>query len=399
MPTDAGNFTTAITSQLPDYFVATPASYAFNFTGLGNTQTADFCVAPVGMVNDLEVSVYPLNDLRPGFAANYRIVYKNKGTVIANGSINFEYNNNKLNFVNANPVVSSQMASMLTFDFTNLNLFETRTIDLHFNVLSPPTTNINDVIVSTVTANPISDDATAENNSHTLNETVIGSYDPNDITCLEGNQVLIEDADKYLHYVIRFQNTGTASAINVKVENTLDNKLDWTTMQLESLSHSGRVEINDGREITFIFNNINLPDSTSDEANSHGFITYKIKPMSNVVVGNVVNNTAAIFFDFNPPIVTNTAATQFVNTLAVVENEVNIFTTYPNPTNGLLNIQGDVLIDNVSLMDINGRILQEFHFNTPTLMAQLDVTDIAKGIYFLKIKSKEGNSNVKIIKR
>lgn len=400
MPSDAGNFTTAITSQLPDYFVATPASHTFNFSGMGNTQTADFCVAPVGVVNDLEVGLYPsLNNPRPGFETHYRIVYRNKGTAVSNGSIHFEYNNNKLSLVTASPFVSSQTANTLTFDFANLNPFETRTINLHFSVMTPPTTNINDVLVSTVTANPVSGDQTEADNTHTLNQTVIGSYDPNDINCLEGNQVLIANVDKYLHYVIRFQNTGTASAINVKVANTLDSKLDWTTMQLESMSHSGRVAINDGREVTFNFNNINLPDSTSDEPQSHGFIAYKIKPMNNVVVGNIVNNTAEIFFDFNPPIVTNTAATQFVNTLSVVELDANAFTIYPNPTNGLLNIQGNTMIDQVSLFDIHGRILKEFHFDAPTSLAQLDVTDITKGIYFLKIKSKAGNSNVKIIKR
>src|SRR5690606_15369057 len=124
------------------------------------------------------------------------------------------------------------------------------------------------------------------------NEFVIGSYDPNDITCLEGEEILIEDANKYLHYLIRFQNTGTASAINVRVDNELDAKLDWTTMQLESLSHPGRVKITNGSEVSFIFDNINLPDSTNDEPNSHGFITYKIKPKSNVAIGDIFSNTA-----------------------------------------------------------------------------------------------------------
>jgi len=58
---------------------------------------------------------------------------------------------------------------------------------------------------------------------------------------LQGQEVFIEDADKYLNYIIRFQNRGTVSAINVRIEHMLDDKLDWKTMQLESLSHSGTV--------------------------------------------------------------------------------------------------------------------------------------------------------------
>jgi hypothetical protein len=397
--TTAGNFTTAITSQLPDYFVSNPASYTFNFSGLNNTAQGDFCVAPVGLVNDLDISIYPLNIPRPGFSARYRVVYRNKGTTTSGGTINFEYNNNKISFLTASQAVSSQTINTLTFDFINLHVFETRTIDVNFTVFSPPVTNINDHVITNVTINPVLADETVADNNFTLYQTVVGSYDPNDITCLEGNQVPIEDADKFLHYIIRFQNTGTAKAINVRVENALDSKLDWTSMQLESLSHNGRVEINDGSEVKFIFNNINLPDSITDESHSHGFIAYKIKPLDNVVVGDVINDTADIYFDFNPPIITNTASTQFVDLLSVSESNADKFSIYPNPTNSLLNIQGNTIIDKVSLIDINGRILKEFHFNTPTLAAQLELTDLITGIYFLKIKSDQGDTTRKIIKK
>ncbi len=168
------------------------------------------------------------------------------------------------------------------------------------------------MLVSTATVNPISGDETEDDNVFTLEQTVIGSYDPNDITVLEGDEIFIEDASKYIHYLIRFQNTGTASAIFVRVEHILDEKLDWTTMQLESLSHTGRVQITDGSNVEFNFNNINLPDSTTDEPNSHGYIAFKIKPKTDIEVGDVFNAVAGIYFDFNPPIVTNIATTEIV---------------------------------------------------------------------------------------
>lgn len=400
LATTAGNFNTSITSQLPNYFISAPTSHTSNFSGLNNTYLANFCITPMGQVNELIIEAYPsLNDLRPGFDTNYHIVYKNMGTTILSGTIDFEYNNNKINFLTASQTVASQTPNKLTFDFANLNPLETRTIDLEFNVFAPPTTNIDDEVVSIVTINPVLEDETEEDNSFTLNQTVIGSYDPNDITCLEGNQVLIEDADKFLHYLIRFQNTGNASAINVRVENTLDDKLDWTSMQLESMSHNGRVEIKDGNEIKFILDNIYLPDSITNEPHSHGFIAYKIKPLDNVVVGDIVNNTADIYFDFNPPIVTNIASTQFVETLSIVEMDANQFAIYPNPSSNLLNIKGNTMIDKVSLIDLNGRILKEFNFNTQTLHAQLDLTDLTNGIYFLEIKFDQGNTIKKIIKK
>lgn len=396
--TSEGNFTTSITN-LPNYYVSNPTSHVFNFTGMNNTHQADFCVAPIGQINDLDISVYPLQNLRPGFATSYRLVYRNKGTTTLNGTLNFEYNNTKLNFITATQAVSSQTASTLTFDFTNLKSFETKTIDLNFTAFSSPTTAINDQVSTVVTISPVLADATEEDNSFTLNQTVIGSYDPNDITCLEGNQVLIGDADKYLHYLIRFQNTGTANAININVENTLDNKLDWTTMQLESMSHNGRVEINNGNDVKFIFTNINLHDSTTDEPNSHGFIAYKIKSLANVDTGDIVNNTANIYFDFNQPITTNTASTQFVDVLSVVENDAAKFNIYPNPTTSLLEIKGNTMIENVSLIDINGRVLKAFNYENPSLFVKLDLTELTSGIYFLRIKTEQGYTNRKIVKR
>ncbi|AWI24974.1 T9SS type A sorting domain-containing protein [Flavobacterium pallidum] len=399
MATPVGNFTTKMTSMLPGYFNTTPAVHTFSFTGVNNNYTADFCVAPTSTVTDLNVAVYPRNDLRAGFYTYYRIVYRNMGTAIASGSINFEFDGTKLGFNYASETLSAQTANTLTFDFTGLNPFETRTIDVAFSAFAPPVTNLGDDIAFIATINPLTGDQTEADNHFTLNQTVIGSYDPNDMTCLEGNQVLMEDAGKYLHYIIRFQNTGTASAINVKVENTLDSKLDWKTMQLESLSHNGRVEIKDGNEVAFIFDNIHLPDSTANEPGSHGFIAYKIKPLNNVNVGDVVNNAADIYFDFNPPITTNTAATQFVSQLSVAETDAAQFNVYPNPASSLLNINANTAIESISLIDINGRMLQDLRFSTPTLLAQIDLTAVTSGIYFLKIKSEKGIVTRKIVRK
>ncbi|AUC81236.1 T9SS type A sorting domain-containing protein [Lacinutrix sp. Bg11-31] len=392
-----GTFETSVISSL-NYFNVTPISNVSVFNDLGNTEAIDFCFEPIGVINDLNISVYPsLNDPRPGFNTTYQIVYNNIGTTQLSGNVTFEFDDAKLNFLNASETIVSQTANTLTFNFTDLNPFETRTIDLEFNVFAPPTTNIDDVLVSTATVNPVTGDNTADDNVFTLNQTVIGSYDPNDIRVLEGEEILLADADKYLHYIIRFQNTGTASAINVNVENVLDYKLDWTTMQLESLSHTGRVEIANGSMVKFIFDNINLPDSTSDEPNSHGYIAYKIKPKDNVVVGDIFNSTADIFFDFNPAIVTNTVSTEIVNTLSVEDFEASSFLIFPNPANNILNIEGETVIESVTIYDINGRLLNTI--TSKSKKAKLDVSNLSQGLYFLEITSGNKKESLKFIKK
>ncbi len=391
-----GNFTTQI-QNLPTYYTSDPVSQTSNFVGLGNTDTIDFCIEPAGVYNDLNISVYPsINDPRPGFDTTYQLVYKNVGTTQLSGSVSFEFDDTKLQFLNASETVTSQTVNTLNFDFTGLNPFETRTIDLEFNVFAPPITNIDDVLVSIATINPVSGDETEEDNTFELIQTVIGSYDPNDITVLEGDEIFIEDADKYLHYLIRFQNTGTASAINVSVEHILDDKLDWTTMQLESLSHTGRVEIENQTDVSFIFNNINLPDSTSDEPNSHGYIAFKIKPKSNVQVGDIISGVADIYFDFNPPIITNTVNTEIVEPLSIDEVSAEIVKLYPNPARNTIQITSSQVIEALTVIDINGRELQTLEILTTDYT--LDISNLSKGVYFIELLSGESKFTEKFMK-
>ena len=394
IPTNIGNFQTSILSELSSNFNISLNAQNTDFDAVGNIDTVDFCIESSASINSLFVSVYPsLNNPRPGFNTTYQIVYNNIGTTQLSGSVFFEFDDSKLNFLNASETIASQTANTLTFDFIDLNPFETRTIDLEFNVFAPPTTNIGDELVSTSTISPVAGDETEEDNVFTLEQTVIGSYDPNDITVLEGEEITIEEIDKYLHYLIRFQNTGTASAINVRVENVLDEKLDWTTMQLESLSHTGRVEITDQTDVSFIFDNINLADSTNDEPNSHGYIAYKIKPKSNVEVGDIISGTADIFFDFNPPITTNTVSTQIVEPLSVGDYAKQTIQLFPNPTNSKLVITSNQIIDRLTVIDINGRTLNDIELSN--LEYSLDVSSLSKGVYFLEIQS----GNTKTVKR
>ncbi|WCO00425.1 T9SS type A sorting domain-containing protein [Psychroserpens ponticola] len=398
IPINIGEFTT--TTYSPSNYNSNPSSVFIEFTDLGNTEDVDFCMEPINVINDLNIVIYPsINNPRPGFDTTYQLVYKNIGTTQLSGSVAFEFDDTKLQFLNASETISSQTSSSLTFGFTSLNPFETRIIDLEFNVFAPPTTEIDDELVAIATINPVLGDETEDDNVFELQQTVIGSYDPNDIAVLEGDQILIEDVDKYLHYLIRFQNTGTASAINVTVENVLDDKLDWTTMQLENLSHTGRVDILNGSEVSFVFDNINLPDSSSDESNSHGFIAYKIKPKDNVVLGDIFYNTAAIYFDYNPPIITNTVSTEIVeDQLSISEFENDMFKVFPNPTDSKLTIQSKDGMSEINIVDINGRLLKTFQNLDSSTDVVVDVGSLSSGIYFLKIQVNSKKQVVRFIK-
>jgi hypothetical protein len=392
--TEEGTVTTKVTSHA-NYYAPSPATFVSNFTGQGNHDVVNFCIEPIGDIHDLSVSFYPTRRAKPGFNTTYRIVYRNTGVTLLSGAVTFEFDGSRLSLLHASQTVASQTVNTVTFNFTGLYPLASRIIDLDFNVLAPPAANAGDVVTATATINPLGDDVTPEDNVFQGSQVLVGAIDPNDITCLEGDDVLIEDADNYLHYLIRFQNTGTAEAVTVRVDNILDDKLDWTTVQLESLSHTGHVTIRNGSEVSFVFNNINLADSTHDEPNSHGFIAYKIKPKDDVVLGDIIDATAAIYFDFNAPVVTNTAATAFVDTLAVADFEVNKVSVYPNPTNGILNIVSTSPMKTIALYNYLGQLVLSVKD-----ASRVDVSSLNEGVYLMTLKDVSGTLVTKrIIKK
>jgi uncharacterized repeat protein (TIGR01451 family) len=135
---------------------------------------------------------------------------------------------------------------------------------------------------------------------------VRGSFDPNDKTEIHAGTLTTTQyaGGEYLEYKIRFQNTGTDTAFFVTVKDTLQNSLDLATLEIVSASHPFTFRLN-GNIATWDFKHIKLPDSTTDEVGSHGFILFKVKPKTGLLVGNVFTNNAAIYFDFNLPVITN----------------------------------------------------------------------------------------------
>lgn len=376
----ANQYTTTITSPLVNYGV-NPISHIVNFTSLNNVSLANFCLSANQVFDDLDISLITVNQARPGFTAKYQIVLKNKGTNPLSGTFKLNFNNFKINFTSSTDVPTSQAAGLLNFSFATLLPFQTKTIDLKFLVNTIPTVNIGDILLFNATINNSSADVTPNDNIFVLNQTIVGSFDPNDITCVEGNQIAIADADKFLHYVIRFQNTGTAHAQRVYITNDLDTKLDWNTLQLESSSHGNTIEIKNGNQIKFVFDGIYLPAQIQNDALSNGFIAYKIKPKSNVVVGNVFNNQAKIYFDFNPAIITNVASTTIVSVLNVpifLDSDVQI---YPVPTDNELFIKSKTEISKVLLYNEIGQLIYKSDVNK----ASIDFSVYQKGFYFLKI--------------
>jgi len=127
-----------------------------------------------------------------------------------------------------------------------------------------------------------------------------------------------------LRYTIRFQNTGNDTAYNIVITDTLSPLLNLRTIRPLAYSHDHNMQI-DGNEINFLFDNIYLPDSTTNEAASHGFVTFSVSALPGIQELDSVLNTAHIYFDLNKPIVTNTVKSTFVEFLDEDQDGYNFY--------------------------------------------------------------------------
>jgi uncharacterized repeat protein (TIGR01451 family) len=152
-------------------------------------------------------------------------------------------------------------------------------------------------------------DSNLTNNHDTATHTFCASYDPNDKAVSPQGKTsngYIKKEDETLSYLIRFQNTGNAPATHVIIHDSLSDKLDLTTFQVTAYSHPYQIEIKNNKLIKFKFLNIMLPDSGTDYNGSQGYVAFTAKQKASNVLGDVITNTAYIYFDNNPAIVTNT---------------------------------------------------------------------------------------------
>lgn len=394
---DTGNNSFSPVLENPSYFTVSPTSASVVLSTTNNLFTQDFCISPNGTHNDLEVSLISYDPARPGFNATYRILYKNKGTHVQNGTVNFSFDDNVMDLVTANPAEDSQGTNTLNWIFSNLMPFESREIYITMNINSPveiPPVNVGDELLFTATVNGVTDETPTNNISH-LDQTVVNSYDPNDKTCTEGSLLPITEVGKYLHYVIRFENTGTANAENIVVRDVIDtSKFDINSLVPLSGSGSFTTKVTNTNLVEFIFENINLP---FDDANNDGYVAFKIKTKPTLTVGTNISNTANIYFDYNAPITTNTYTTNVYNPLNTNDFEFNdVYTLSPVPAKDVLNITSKqtVLISSVSIYNTLGQLVQ---VNTNPNQI-IDVSGLNAGTYFIKIASDKGTSGSKFIK-
>jgi uncharacterized repeat protein (TIGR01451 family) len=286
---------------------------------------------------------------------------------------------------------TSVVGNTLTYTFADMSTIHALS---DFNIVVQTDSNavLGSSVCVTVQIQTSTPDYNPDNDSLTMCFYVVNSFDPNEKIVFPKS--IYYDAT-WLYYTIQFQNTGSDTAYNVVVSDTLSANLDVESFQYLASSHSPSVKVK-GREAIFTFSHINLLDSLHNEPKSHGWLQYRIKTKAGLPLHSEIRNTASIYFDLNTPVVTNTTINT-LNALGItdVKKEEPFLHLSPNPTNSILNISTNSLYSKlIAIYDASGRKVSERVFTS-----SLDISNLSQGMYLLEVKSDEGIARGRFVRQ
>jgi uncharacterized repeat protein (TIGR01451 family) len=393
-----GNYTVTATPNYYSFSCPASGSFPASFSSTGDTVSGNFGKAVLQSVQDLSISVSS-SVARPGFPMSYSITYHNAGTVPVIGVIiTFTHDALLSNFSSA-PLSTTYSSPTAMWSLGTLTPGQSGTIVITLDVATLQNGGlIGTLLQSTAQIDPVSGDATPWNNSSTNQRVIQGSYDPNLKEAwtpgmdAAGNVTL---ADTTITYTLHFQNTGTDTAFTIVVRDTLPAELNGLSVYPGPSNHAYAFDNHNG-VLEFTFYNILLPDSNVNEPASHGYVQFTVNRNAMLPVGTVINNEADIYFDFNPPVTTNTISDTIINPLSATGISAFSFSLYPNPA------QKNVIISPsrenygtaylVEILDVNGAVM--YSVKSTGASMSIDVSLLSKGLYFCRVTDRDGAQSV-----
>ena len=383
------------------FFIPSPSSDTAYFTSTFQTDSLnDFYFQPFSIIDDLKIILTPIGPFRAGNYCDFRIDYYNIGSTLLSPQITLLIDPD-LTFISSTLNPTSVTSSLATWNPNILlpgesNFFVARYLIPTFKLPGS-------LIYNYAHIEPSQNDVNPSNNNSTWEVFTTGAIDPNDIL-VDQDSVDIFDLQNnlYLEYLIRFQNTGNDTAFYVNVLNKLPETLIDSTIEIITSSHDMDVHYNPSiRLLEFTFNNILLPDSNVNKFGSNGFIRYRIKPSNLLQPFDIISNQAAIYFDYNPPVLTNFATTViYMNSnVGINNNENSTLQIYPNPTTFELNVSGAKLNSTFNLYDVTGRIQWTGRATSEsTLPFKINMERFDSGLYLLNYFDGLKYESIRIVK-
>ena len=361
------------------WFTTTDEEYNFEVNSDDFFEEFEFGLYPDVLFTDVATFIEG-DPLRCGEEVDMSVSIQNLGTGIEEGVLWLDIDDRIENFTfTVNPDFTNS-THRVGWSFSDLYPFETFTVD--YRITAPLIENENQL--GDIYTFKSSYENSGIRELMCYDTELRCSFDPNDKLVSPNREDQLALLDDHLFYTIRFQNTGNDYARNVIVRDTLDSNLDLRTFTVASTSHPDQLNVIIGEDnaIAFEFLDIFLLDSLTNFEASNGHVSYFIKPLEGLPEETVIENTAHIFFDFNPAIVTNTTNNILVEEFPTVSNKnvfINPILLYPNPTDQFLNFSQR--IDRGKIYDINGAMIESFGSSQSA-----DVSSLLNGIYFIELE-------------
>ena len=352
----------------PAYHITSPDSSAYNFA-----------INYIAGIYDLSIDFTAVQPAVRGTNVAYFMTIKNEGTEPTAAKVQLEFDP-QVEFLAATISPSSVNVNVIEWDLPILETGESLVVKMDFYITLDLLLG-SEIIFSAVVFPVNVDDYFLADNSDILPQTIVGSYDPNDklVEPLGGVSTIQIGDEEYLEYTVRFQNTGNYPAQKVWILDTLDVNLDHTSFRIVSNSHAMVWQMRDEGIVEFVFDDINLPDSISNEPESHGFVKYEIKCKKNIGADENIQNTAHIYFDFNDPITTNTVTSPIIR--SQYTNVESIEICEGEYYGGVLINQDTSLVDTVAYEYYDSLYITAINVNS-NYQLQVD-TFLDAGVFFL----------------
>ena len=380
------------------YATIIPNSYSATPTSLGLLpNNYNFGIRYKPNVKDLDATLAG-TAVRPGFKTNIGVTANNIGT------INQSIITVKLKKPTGYNILATSTAPTSTLNDTlfwkNVSIDFLNKQSFYVELQVPVDAVLGSEIVYEAWVNGTQGDTTPVDNYAKWTDIVRGSFDPNDKLVSKTTLPPAYDVEKdRLIYTIRFQNTGTDTAFYVRVKDEIPANLNLSTLKVINASHAYQLIVREKNIVEFAFPNIQLPDSSTNEPKSHGYVQFSIQPKAGLPINTKIENSAAIYFDYNAPIITNFATTEVKLTTGLASNKNLDFKLYPNPTNGTVRIELPYIGDgNWILSDISGRQIKTNYFANGEKVMELNLSDLPLGTYFITIQLGGNVSTAKIVK-
>ncbi len=390
-----------------EYFKITPKDTLLDFGGYGNIYNLDYCVEPTGMYDDLKVIINSTTPPTFGFENEYELICTNKGTTPVSGVVKLFFNRNEVTTIGfdsdtlGTSIYSNEAEDTIQWATGVIQPFQSRKYDVSF-LIRPAMMGDTINLRSEVCLDSSYQEQTTYDNEFVHKAIVVSSFDPNDKTLLEGELLPFSKVGDFVHYRIRFENTGTANARFVVLKDNLDEEFyDLSTFTPISASHTYRAWIEDGNEMMVHFEDINLP--YLEEEDNTGYFTFSIKLREDLPSSTVIKNKAQIFFDYNPPITTNTSEASFERNSSVLDlNHLNLSATRLKnqavllnwETAGRKNIEKEIVQHR---QKNNGHWVDIFEFDAIAISEDRSYIDInpSNGINYYRVKQVDSQNENK----